>query len=324
MYSTGMGQMNRTGFFRQTALIFPLVLLISSLLGSCSSLQLETRGWDALAEFVKDTPSSDLYYEVQGQGTPVLMLHGFGASSYTWRYLAPELASDSRVFLVDLKGFGRSPKPADGRYTLYDQVALIYRFVLEHDLKGLTIVGHSYGGGVALGTALYLSEFAPERLSRLILIDSAGFDQPLPFFMRLLRTPVVNRLGLYLLPAKTQVRHILNTAYHDTDRISEEAVYEYAQALKMPGGRRAILETAGQLATFNTEVLKSRYSRIDVPTLILWGQNDAIIPLAIGRQLNEAIPHSTLYVLGDCGHIPHEEKPAETIKQVREFMNQHF
>ena len=89
------------------------------------------------------------YYEA-GQGPPVLLLHGFGASAYAWRFLGPVLAKDHRVLTIDLKGFGLSAKPEDGKYTLRDQADLVAEFIRARDLHDLVVIGHSMGGGVAL------------------------------------------------------------------------------------------------------------------------------------------------------------------------------
>ncbi|MBE3110073.1 MAG: alpha/beta fold hydrolase, partial [Acidobacteria bacterium] len=91
-----------------------------------------------------------LFVEEKGEGKPVLLIHGFGASTFTWRGVAPELAQDNHVIAVDLKGFGQSDKPLDERYAASDQAALLAQLIEARDLRDLTLVGHSYGGGIAL------------------------------------------------------------------------------------------------------------------------------------------------------------------------------
>ena len=87
-----------------------------------------------------------------GEGNPVLLIHGFGASSYSWRHIIAPLAQKYRVITIDLKGFGESPKPRDDLYSVYEQARLVRNFILENDLQNVRIIGHSYGGGVALVT----------------------------------------------------------------------------------------------------------------------------------------------------------------------------
>ena len=122
------------------------------------------------------------YYEA-GQGPPILLLHGFGACAYTWRYLIPPLAAEHRVFTLDLKGFGLSDKPADGHYAVADQAEMVADFIRQQDLHDLVIMGHSMGGAVTLMTYLKLRETDPGRIKKLVLIDSAGYPQKLPWFI---------------------------------------------------------------------------------------------------------------------------------------------
>src|SRR5919106_720766 len=111
-----------------------------------------------------------LYYRDEGSGPPLLLIHGFGASTFTWRYVAPDLARTNRVIAVDLKGFGQSDKPFDERYSVYDQAELLAQLIQEKDLRDLTLVGHSFGGGVALLLALEAKERLAGRISRLRVV----------------------------------------------------------------------------------------------------------------------------------------------------------
>jgi pimeloyl-ACP methyl ester carboxylesterase len=122
-----------------------------------------------------------LWVEEHGQGEPVLMIHGLGASIYTWRHLIPDLSRSFRIIAVDLKGAGKSDKPLDEAYGILDQAALLKVFVDRKGLSNLTIVGHSFGGGVALALALDLNETSPGMLKRLVLLASVAYRQQLPF-----------------------------------------------------------------------------------------------------------------------------------------------
>jgi pimeloyl-ACP methyl ester carboxylesterase len=128
---------------------------------------------------------ASLYYETHGTGDPILFLHGFGANIYAWRHIVAPLSKHYQLILVDLKGFDASPKPDDKKYSISDQADLISQFIVKHNLKNLTIVGHSFGGGVALLTAIQLSENGSNRLSALILIDSIAYKHPSPYLSEL-------------------------------------------------------------------------------------------------------------------------------------------
>lgn len=261
-----------------------------------------------------------LHHEVTGSGDPILFVHGFGTTTYTWRHLVERLARDRTVVLIDLKGFGRSPKPMDGGYRLADQARLVRGFIRENDLRNLTLVGHSMGGGIALLVALDLLEDDDEYLESLVLIGSIAHPQPLPWFVQLLRTPVLRDLALSIVPAETQVRMILNLAYRDAGKITDDAVKVYAAALKTRGGRHALLRTAEGLIPPNLDELIPRYRTINVPTLLIWGRDDKIVPLDVGERLHRDIPNSRLVVLDETGHFPHEERPEETLTILGDFL----
>ena len=103
---------------------------------------------------VRLMPRSSSITKMRARAPPLLLIHGFGASTYTWRHIAPELARTHRVIAVDLKGFGQSDKPFDSRYSVFDQAELLAELIEEKDLHNLTLVGHSFGGGIALMLAL--------------------------------------------------------------------------------------------------------------------------------------------------------------------------
>ncbi|MBI4539146.1 MAG: alpha/beta fold hydrolase [Gemmatimonadetes bacterium] len=263
-----------------------------------------------------------LHHEVRGSGDPILLLHGFGASLYTWRHLAGPLAAERQVLLLDLKGFGASPKPRDRRYSAFHQAAGVRAFVRAHDLQGLTLAGHSYGGGVALLLATHLLRRDPGRLRRLILISSVAYPQPLPRYIGLATRPFLGPLFLALLPKEFLVRRALEAAFHRHDRISADAIRAYTRPLTTRAGRRTLVQSARQLIPPDPQALISRYRSVTVPTLIVWGREDRIIPLALGERLHRAIPESVLVVLDGCGHVPQEERPEETLQAIRHFLQQ--
>ena len=262
----------------------------------------------------------DLYHEFHGQGDPLLCLHGFGASLYTWRNFVGPLSKNYQLVLIDLKGFGKSPKPNDTHYSPQDNADLIYDFILKHDLKNLTLVGNSYGGALSLLLSVMLMERDPARLKSLILIDAGAYKEYVPSYLKLLSIPIINTAAIYLTPSKCATTVVLSKAYYDLDKVTSEQVAAYAAPIAAPGGRHALLETGKQLVPANIDDLTDRFKDITVPTLIIWGRQDKIIPLRVGELLHEAIPNSTLKVIDQCGHIPEEEKPEETIALVLEFL----
>jgi pimeloyl-ACP methyl ester carboxylesterase len=257
-----------------------------------------------------------------GHGPPILLIHGFGANSFTWSKIIGPLALHHKIVTLDLKGFGHSEKPDDGRYSLLDQSAAVLRVIDELALEGITLVGHSMGGGVALLSAMALAREAPGRLHRLVLIDSISCPQRLPFFIVLLRLPLIGPFVLRIVPATWSVRAILRFAYYDAGQIGRAFVSAYAAPLRHRDGRVALVATAREMIPPDLDSVVAQYPTIQVPVLVLWGREDRIVPLSVSACLRDAIPAARFVVLDYCGHLPQEEWPELTVFRLREFISE--
>ena len=259
------------------------------------------------------------YYEY-GSGDPIIMLHGFGASAYSFRKIAEPLAENYRVILIDMKGFGYSDKPDDDKYSPFDQAEIIAGFIRDNNLENVTLLGNSYGGGIALFTYLRLMDEGDNPVKRLILIDSAGYEQKLPFYIAVLRVPCVSRLVVLLTTDEFNARHVLKKASFDKSMVTDEMVKNYAAPMKTEGATDALLSTAARLFDQDVKDMSKRYKEIEARTLIIWGEHDEIIPLFIGKRFDKEIPNSELHIFPECGHVPQEEKPERTVEVIRGFM----
>jgi pimeloyl-ACP methyl ester carboxylesterase len=303
----------------QTCLPGLATLIVLSL--SCSAIvRGQAKGIPGAMTSNSCTSQTGLYCESYGSGPPMLFLHGLGGSTYSWRYMVAPFSVDHQVILIDLRGEGKSPKPHDKHYSILDQGELIHQFIVEHDLRNLTLVGNSYGGAVSLLLAIKLCAENPSRLSKLILIDSGGYPDHLPAFLKLLRTPILGCLAVYLLPAKAQIRMVLKKSYYDPAKITEAQVDAYAGPLDSPGGRHALLEIGKRAIPKDIQTYIAKYPTISVPTLILWGEDDRVLPTLIGQRLNAAIPGSLLEQIKFAGHIPQEEQPDAVIARIKAFL----
>lgn len=259
-----------------------------------------------------------LYTVERGEGPPVLLIHGFGTNSFTWRQITPDLARDHKVIAVDLKGFGRSDKPFDERYAASDQAELLTQLILERDLHDLTVVGHSFGGGIAL--LLALDSRLQGRIAKLVLLDTIAYPQAIPVFFRLLDTPVVSQLGVRMAPSTVQIQLALRIAYFDNSKIGPDEIKAYAEPMKTAAGKHALIYSARQIMPDDVAQISARYSSIAWPTLILWCDHDRIVPIDIGLKLKRAMPNATFRIIDQCGHMPQEEQPEETMLQIRQFL----
>jgi pimeloyl-ACP methyl ester carboxylesterase len=264
--------------------------------------------------------SQGLHVVRQGSGKPAIMLHGYGTTQFTWRNLVPVLAAQRELWLVDLKGHGGSACPLDGKYALQDQVELIYRLIVENDLRQLTLIGHSMGGGVALLVALKLVADGENRLSSLVLIDGIAFPQRLPLFIRLAAWPLLGPMVLACVPVKLLVRLVLMTAFFDRRKIERQAIDAYAVNLRSHEYRQALIDTAKRLVHEDLKHEIRQYSSITVPTLIIWGQQDRVVPPSVGARLNTVLANSRYLAVENCGHMPQEERPQAILEPITKFL----
>lgn len=264
---------------------------------------------------------TDINFELHGDGQLTMFcLHGFGASLETWRDILPFLIKKFKLYLVDLKGFGLSSKPADGAYSLQDQAAIVAAFITRHNLERVILAGHSYGGAVALFTYFALADQGEQgRLSSLVLLDSAGYPQRFPFFVSIPRTPLLNQLVLNLVPAKIQAAFTLRRLFYDKSKVTEERVDRYSQFMSSQASKQALIASAKQMLAANALAASGRIRGVKVPTLIIWGEDDPVIPVEHGYRLRSDIENSSLETLSACGHVPQEEKPLDTARIICDY-----
>ena len=263
-----------------------------------------------------------LYAEERGRGSPVVLLHGLGGSTYSWRFIAPILARNHRVIAIDLKGFGRSDKVFDRNYSAADQAQLIAAFLARRGLHDITLIGHSFGGAVALLTAIQLKRHDPSRIRQLVLIDAPVLPQmlsPIVAFMQqpvlpyVLLTAIPPSIATYLALAPSAARRL---ARHYTDADADA----YAQPYYDAAARHAYIQTARQIAPNLGGLLKT-YRGVQQRTLLVWCTNDEIVPLATGRALVTMLPNARLEQLDGCNHAPTDEAPAALASSLVRFLN---
>jgi len=267
---------------------------------------------------VINAPTSDikLHTNISGKGKPLLMLHGFGSSSYSFHHIVEPLSKKYRVYNFDLKGFGNSPKPKDYRYSVYDQAVLVSNFIKEHNLTDITLIGHSYGGGVALSLAL----MDQKNIKKMVLIDPAAYKQYIPSLIRKVQIPFIGPLAFYLLPSSYEVKESYYYAFYDKKKINKTTIKEITNNLSKENAKTAYLYAIDDLIPEDISDVSKRYKYIKIPTLILWGDKDVVIRKSKGYRLNKDLQNSELKIIKNCGHIPHEEKPKTVLKYLLNFL----
>ena len=295
--------------------ILPLILLLG-----CSFKVPVT--WNDRVVNRKVEKLSLVYSEYGNRENPTLLfLHGFGENRYTWRFIAPYLELNYHLIMVDLKGFGESPKTRDDFYSVYDQAFVVNEFIQEHHLKDITLVGRSFGGGVALVLALLqYDNLITKNIDSMILINSMAYRQNLPSMLRDLNTPVLGYWGIYLLNNRYMAKEAYRYAFYKNGLISKKSISLASNYLSLPMAKYAYLKTVNQLIPDDIETIQKRYSQIDIPTLILWGEHDVAIRVDKAYRLNRDIEGSSLKLFGNAGHMPQEEIPKEVSDEIIKFM----
>jgi pimeloyl-ACP methyl ester carboxylesterase len=199
---------------------------------------------------------------------------------------------------------------------------MVADFIKRQDLHDLVLMGHSMGGGVTLMTYLKLRDADPGRIQKLVLIDSAGYPQKLPWFIAMAKVPGLNALLSKLLSPRFATALVLKKCYYDKDAVTEEQIDTYAYFGSLPGAAAAVSQTARQLVPPKQEMeaLIEQYKTVKVPVLIIWGKEDEVVPLKVGEKFKRDLPNSELVVLPRCGHIPPEEEPLATRQAVMDFL----
>jgi pimeloyl-ACP methyl ester carboxylesterase len=258
-----------------------------------------------------------LHYQEKGSGPPLVLLHGFSSSTYSWKDVFEPLANYFRVIAIDLKGFGFSSKP-DGDYSRRAQAVLVTHLLDHLRIDRAWLAGNSMGGEVALNVALQ----NPTRIAGLILIDSAGVQVPgrqslAPAYLRI---PALGRVLMALaLTSDKLVRQGLLRSFYDDAKVTDERVAAYYRPLKTRNGQLAVSRAQTQFGDFPIE---QELNKINTPTLILWGTEDLLIPPAAGVKMNTLIKGSKLVMIEKCGHVPQEELANRVIQEVLRFVVQ--
>ncbi len=271
-------------------------------------------------QFVKVGSINTCYWSSGSEGSTVLLLHGLGASKENWRCSIGSLARSHRVYAVDLVGFGLTDKPS-APYSLAYFTQFIHDLMDKLDLARSSLIGNSLGGAIALKYALC----HPNRVDKLVLADSGGLGRACHPFLRLVAFPLLYRISLR--QGRRRARRTMQLCYHNPRLIADEDVQVMYQRLLLPGAQEALFTTTQAFIDFRgmrdsvVRPIVDHLHTIAAPTLIIWGKQDRVAPLALARVAQERIPNARLLVIEQCGHIPQLECPDEFNAAVLELLD---
>lgn len=245
---------------------------------------------------------SQVLYTVRGKGSPVLLLHGWGSSSDSWRDVQNMLANVGlRVFAIDLPGFGKTPPPSSV-WGVEEYASCVEQFARALGLSSFSLVGHSFGGQIAV----FFASSHPSLVAKLVLIAPAAIRPPLGTRQRaLFLAAKLLGIPLSLIPSATLRAWIRRKAYGAI-------------------GRRDYGRSEGIMKDVLERVIRQDLSRllpaVNIPTLLLWGDNDRLTPLIHGLFMKDALPNASLRVFPGRGHNLHKEVPKDIARDISLFL----
>ena len=264
----------------------------------------------------------NVHYKTYGQGEPTfILLHGFGASLFSWHEVTEPLSEFGTVIAYDRPAFGLTERPleweGESPYGPQAQVDIVIGLIDELGVVKASLVGNSAGGTVSMQVALQY----PERVEALILVDAAVYaGGGAPSWSRpILKTPQMNHVGpLIARQLQAQGVQFIKTAWHDPSKITQDIFEGYQKPLQIENWDKALW----QLTVASEESgLVERLTEITIPTLVITGDDDRIVPTEQSLRLADELPNAELKVIAQSGHLPHEEKPVEFMQAVTEFLS---
>jgi pimeloyl-ACP methyl ester carboxylesterase len=271
-----------------------------------------------------DAAGAEAHVVDAGKGSAVVLLHGFGDTADSWRRVVPRLVGNHRVVALDIPPFGRSSGPSLNGTSLVEWYEEFFPALLrELGLKRVTLVGHSFGGAVALHSALA----RPKVIEQLVLVAPAGLGPGAPWWWQAAAGRPVNWAALLKLPnpvagqaIRAGMRSFLEERLLYDNRQMEDVIEHF---LTLHGGRRELeqlLATGRALIPGYDGTLIERVTEIRCPVKVIWGRDDRLAPVEHAGAFAAAVPHAKVEILERCGHYPQVELPGRVIELLEELL----
>lgn len=300
------------------ALIFFMIVLVATTWAPDQPLANLTPKWAPAPSAFINLHGLNVHIRDQGIASdpvPIILIHGTSSSLHTWEGWTDVLKTQHRVISMDLPGFGLTGPNVQDDYSNQVYVRFIIELMDQLGIQRCILGGNSLGGEIAWQVAAS----RPDRVEKLILVDAAGYafiPESIPLGFRIARTPVLNKLVELTLPRDMMKKSVRNV-YGNPEKVTAELVDRYIATTLRAGNRHALVRRFSQLdAGAGSDKIKSLY----LPTLIIWGAKDKLIPVKYAQEFHRDIPGSQLQIFDQLGHVPQEEDPAATIKVVQDFL----
>lgn len=299
--------------------VLGLLVLISALFGYRDKPveELKLKYAQSPSAFIK-MDGMDVHYRDEGNAfdtLPLVLIHGTSSSLHTFDEWTNALKSTRRIVRMDIPAFGLTGPFPDRNYSINHYVAFMEHLLQSKGIKRCILGGNSLGGQIAW----HFTAKNPDIVEKLILIDAAGYpldSKSVPLAFTLARDPIANKFMTFITPrflAKSSVENV----YDDKTKVSESLVDRYFELTLREGNRQALVDRMSvPIDTSGIFLIKN----IQTPTLVLWGENDLLIPVKNAHLFHNDLPNDTMVILKNAGHVPMEENPKESLEAVLEFL----
>ena len=301
--------------------IYLFIILLTSVIGNSfysdiSVEDLKNEFTNEHSQFI-EIDEVNVHYRDEGEGFPIVLIHGTAASLHTWDAWTDELKKTNRVIRMDLPAFGITGPNKNADYSIEAYTTFLHSFLEKLKLEKFHLAGNSLGGHIAWN---YTADY-PSKVEKLILVDASGLptNKSQPAIFKMAKTPILNSLFLYITP-RFLIKKNIEEVYEDDSKITDELINRYHKMALRVGNRKAFIDRAKTDFKLDTQVNLEKLKSIQTPTLLIWGAKDLWIPLANGIRMNEILVNSKLEVLENSGHVPMEENPRESLKLLNEFL----
>jgi len=263
-----------------------------------------------------NTDEFRIHYTHSGAGSPLILIHGSCAWLYSFRHNIPVLSKKFSVYALDMPGNGYTVPTCDNpSYDLNMMSNAILKFMDNEQIRQASLVGHSSGGG----WSLHFAHLYPERIKKLVLIDSNGFDIPEKLTFKLFYIPIVGELFSKFFTVE-DVKQGLEDGFYNKSLVSDTMIREFMTPLTFFYNRKAQYLSIRNQDWQQTELA---LPQIQIPALVIWGKSDRYLDPSLADRFGRVMPNTRVEVLDNCGHSAHEEQPEKVNQLIFEFIEGH-
>ena len=301
--------------------IYSLIILLTFAIGNSiyadiSVEDLKKEYTNEQSQFI-EVDEMNVHFRDEGEGFPIVLIHGTAASLHTWDAWTDELKKTNRVIRMDLPAFGITGPNKNADYSIEAYTIFLHSFLEKLKLEKFHLAGNSLGGNIAWN---YAADY-PGKVEKLILVDASGLpsNKSQPAIFKMAKTPLLNSLFLYITP-KFLIKKNIEEVYEDDTKITDELINRYHKMALRVGNRQAFIDRAKTDFKLDAIANLDKLESILTPTLLIWGAKDLWIPLDNGIRMDRILANSTLKVIENSGHVPMEENPKESLKLMKDFL----